>query len=179
MNESCSNRSETVSPKAVPRFLGEARDMRNPADLVLPDRSFCARFLPFTITKALLFDIPILSPGVSLPESGEPVTVRWLRQKDGYHYHFESSFLGRVQDTEDGLPAISIAYPNALTRTQRRQAFRVQVPLEDAQKMFLRWGASPNNLDCPAFAHDLSATGGGFPLLSRWPSPMFLMYPMW
>ena len=136
--------------------------MRNPADLVLPDRSFCARFLPFTITKALLFDIPILSPGVSLPESGEPVTVRWLRRKDGYHYHFESSFLGRVQDTEDGLPAISIAYPNALTRTQRRQAFRVQVPLEDAQKMFLRWGASPNNLDCPAFAHDLSATGGRF-----------------
>ena len=136
--------------------------MRALADLGLTDRSFCIRFLPFTITKAILFDIPVLSPGTPFPKPGDPVTVRWLRQKDGYRYHFESSVLGLVQDTEDGLPAISIAYPSSLIRTQRRQAFRVQVPLEDAQNMFLRWGTPPNDLECPAFAYDLSATGGRF-----------------
>ncbi|WP_215881902.1 flagellar brake protein [Acidithiobacillus thiooxidans] len=132
------------------------------ADLRLADRSMHVRFLPFAIHKTVLFDIPDLSPVEPVLKTGESVNVRWLRQKDGYHYHFVSSVLGLVANPKDGLPALSVAYPNFLERTQRRQSFRMQVPLDDALNMIVHLGTSTDDMARPAFAHDLSASGGRF-----------------
>lgn len=156
------NDSERVSPTMTHRLLVEAGNLRTMADLRLTNHSMRVRFLPFAIHKAVLFDMPDLSSVEPVLKTGDSVNVRWLRQKDGYHYHFVSSVLGLVDNPKDGLPALSVAYPNFLERTQRRQSFRMQVSLDDALKTLVHLEASAEDMTRPAFAHDLSASGGRF-----------------
>ena len=150
---------ETVSSAAMLRVLADARSVGALAELFMDDHSINTRFLPNTAANAILFDVPVTCLGGQLPEVGDKTVVYWLREKDGYHYRFRSSSMGTVQHDADNMLAISMAIPKAMERTQRRRAFRVHAPLEDAQSLSIHWGIPPHRFDFPAFAHDLSATG--------------------
>ncbi|MDA8154434.1 MAG: PilZ domain-containing protein [Acidithiobacillus sp.] len=151
---------ERVPPAATQRILSDARSTKSFADLLLAnDDLIHSRFLPEMTENTLLFDAHLRVMADRLPERGDQIAVQWLRKRDGYHYGFQAISMGMRPYAEDGLPAISVSAPKTLERTQRRHAFRVPVPLEDAQNLSIQWDVKHGQFRFPAFAHDLSIDG--------------------
>lgn len=149
---------EPVTPAATARILSDARSSETAADLCLGNDLIHSRFLPIVRGDALLFDTRLRVAANRLPRRDERITVQWLRKRDGHHYQFQALATG-VLPYEDGLPAIGVAVPKTLERTQRRHAFRVPIPLEDAQDLSVQWNGTSGRFGFPAFAHDLSVDG--------------------
>lgn len=160
LSKSSGHSWENVPPAATQRILSDARSTETSADLLLAnDHVIHSRFLPVMTGNALLFDARLRVTADHLPKRDDRITVQWLRKRDGYHYGFQASSMGMLPYAEDGLPAIAVAIPKTLERTQRRHAFRMHLPLEDAQKLSIQWNTKHGQFRFPAFAHDLSTSG--------------------
>lgn len=148
---------ETVAAAGTRRIIASASATNSLVDLSWNQHKLPTHFLSEAPEDRIRLDTGVgeRSP---LPDSGEPVTLIWLREQDGYHYRFHSTVTNIVQH-HDAHPAVEVRMPKDMERWQRRQAFRVPVNLEDAQNLTIMPIQEGCSTRYPAFAHDLSATG--------------------
>jgi c-di-GMP-binding flagellar brake protein YcgR len=147
-----------VPPIATRRILAGAVNDRSTVDFLVNGDTISCSFLPGDIQKCLFLDAHLGVDAHKLPEPGSEIHLQWLRKQDGYHYRFKSIFMGVVLHG-DGSQAISAQSPKTMWRTQRRHAYRVPVPLDDAQNLTLHWRHDAGEFHTSAFAHDLSTDG--------------------
>lgn len=146
---------EAIPQGAIARIIASARAQQALVDLSFENISSSMHFLK-DATPNILLDI---GAGHSrIPQKGTIVTVRWRRAEDGYHYGFQTTSDGVIRHS-DGHEAVTLAFPKALLRTQRRSAYRVPVDLDTAQSLTVQWGDHVDYKSTSAFTHDLSITG--------------------